>query len=140
MEYLIATIVIMLFCITALAQEKSSESAIIISRDKPKPLKSGKVHTKHMTKHICAPAFTNLPAFTGMLCLDAIQITGGRAVSLHLPAWYGAVMILQSPRQNHYAPGVLAKQVCILLYSSYLSLENLFGKVHCFIMKKLQLS
>lgn len=140
MEYLIATIVIMLFCITALAQEKSPESAIIISRDKPKPLKTSKVHVKQMTKHICAPAFTNLPEFTGQLCLDVVPINGGRAVSLYLPAWYGAVMVLRSPRQNHYAPDILVKQVDISQYGCCLSPLNLFGKVYCFVIKKLQLS
>jgi len=102
MEYLIATIVIMLFCITALAQEKSSESAMIISRDKPKPLKTSKAYAKQMAKHICALPFTNLPEFTGMLCLDAVPINGGRAVSLYLPARHGHVTMLQSPWAYRY--------------------------------------
>ncbi|QEC75858.1 hypothetical protein [Mucilaginibacter ginsenosidivorax] len=95
MEYLIATIVIMLFCITALAQEKSPESAIIISRDKPKPLKTEKANAKQMTRHICTPAFTNLPQFTGLLCLHASPTNGDGALSLYLPARYGHVTVSQ---------------------------------------------
>jgi hypothetical protein len=102
MEYLIATIVIMLFCITALAQEKSSESAIIISRDTPKSLKAGKEHAKQMTKHICLPAFTDLPKFAGLLCLDVVPINGHKAVSIYLPAWYGDVTVPQSSWANRY--------------------------------------
>jgi len=106
MEYLIATIVIMLFCITALAQEKSPESAIIISRDKPKPLKPGKADAKQMTKYICAPAFTDLPKFSGPLCLDVVLINGGRVVSLYLPARYGRVTVPQSPYRYQLPPAV----------------------------------
>jgi len=102
MEYLIATITIMLFCITALAQEKSPEGAIIISRDKPKPLKPGKAHAKQMTKYICTPAFADSPEFTGLLCLNAVPINAGRVVSLYLPARYGHVTIPQSPWRYRY--------------------------------------
>ncbi|SEP37632.1 hypothetical protein [Mucilaginibacter sp. OK283] len=144
MEYLIATIVIMLFCITALAQERSSESAIIISRDNPKPLKPGKEHAKRMTKHICLPAFTDLPKFTGLLCLDVVPINGDRALTIYLPAWYGNVTVPQSSWANRYqrpsAVGIATETGGYIAILPQFKLVNLFGKALCFAVKKLQLS
>ncbi|WP_184542280.1 hypothetical protein [Mucilaginibacter sp. FT3.2] len=51
MDYLIATIVIMLFCITALAQERHPDSIMLISRPRPKPIRHGKVRAKHVAKY-----------------------------------------------------------------------------------------
>jgi hypothetical protein len=137
MEYLIATIVIMLFCITALAQERSSEGAVIIARDKPKPLKPDNAHAKHTIKHMCGPAFTGLPKFPGQLCFDVIPITGGRAVSLHLPASYGSITELFSPWRNHYAPDISIRQASIWLYYCYLSLNKFIWQCTLFCRKKI---
>jgi hypothetical protein len=118
MEYLIATITIMLFCIAALAQEKSPESAIIISKDTPRPLKQDKIHAKQTTKHICTAEFTDLPMFSGQLCFDVIPITGGRAVRLQLPAWYAIATAFGWPRQITYstpALGSLMKMSCYVV-------------------------
>ncbi|WDF76527.1 hypothetical protein PQ469_21810 [Mucilaginibacter sp. KACC 22773] len=144
MEYLIATIVIMLFCITALAQENSSESAIIISRDTPKSSKAGKEHAKQMTKHICLPVFTDLPKFTGLLCLNVVLINGHKAVSTYLPAWYGNVTVPQSSWANRYerpfAVGIATETGGYIAILPQFKLVNLFGKALCFVVKKLQLS
>lgn len=101
MEYLVATIVIMLFCITALAQDRTSESAVIISRDKPKPLKPGKEHVKHMVKPVYLPVPVVASGFTGQLCFDTIAKTGGGAVNLLLPVRQSVLAKLELALQNY---------------------------------------
>jgi len=102
MQYFITTIIIMLFCITALAQEKSSENEITLSKYKTKPLKPFKSQEKQITAYADAPKFVSpmslqilvgsqgigadvkygfLPNLSGRLGFGIIPVNASRAFS-----------------------------------------------------------
>ncbi len=123
MEYLIATVVIMLFCITALIQDKSPES-MPESRHKAKSLKPGKSHEKSVTKftgvHQVIPA-SSLPKLSDS---NVIEIRFKHTLLPKLPGTgrYSIIPVMANSQGYFYqAPVlVLTKQIYYLSIISVL--------------------